>query len=148
MSPVSKLTVKPLLYAIGVLLVALAATGTGWWIDHATAAADLSVQRAAAASANASDQANRTRVRELQAANAAYGTTVSTLQDELRAAQDQVTTIRQQAESAVAAADARAADADHVLKTFMDRYAVQVKQTHCAQALMHVEAVCPAFSGY
>ncbi|MBD9368853.1 hypothetical protein [Xanthomonas sp. XNM01] len=148
MSLVSKLTVKPLLYVAGGLFAALVATATGWWIDHTTAAADLSVQAAAAASANASDQANRTRVRELQAANAGYASTVGALQAELRRAQAQVVTVRRQADQAVAAADARAADADHVLKTFMDRYAVQVKQTHCAQALMHVEAVCPAFSGY
>ncbi|KAF1697987.1 hypothetical protein CSC62_07530 [Pseudoxanthomonas jiangsuensis] len=141
-------TVKPLLYAVGVLLLVIATMAAVWWVQATTSSAALDVSKAAASACNAADTANRARVRELEAANQGWELTTATLQTELKAAQDQLVTVRQQGRAAVAAAEARAADADRTLSTFMARYAAQVKQAHCVQALQHVEAVCPAFSGY
>lgn len=148
MSLIDKLAIKPLLYAIGALLLMTAILAVGWYVHAAKLQADLDVQTVSASSANAAYMTSRTRVAELTAANKGWQATTSTLRDEIKRAQDQLVEVRQQGAEAVAAAEARAADADRTLKTFMDRYAVQVKETACAQALQNVEAVCPAFRGY
>lgn len=148
MSLLDKLAIKPLLYAIGALLVVVAILAVGWYVHATRLQADLDVQTVSASSANAAYMTSRTRVAELTAANAGWQDTAIVLRGELKLAQDQLVTVRQQGQVAVAAAEARAADADRTLKTFMDRYAVQVKETACAQALQNVEAVCPAFQGY
>ena len=148
MSLLDKLAVKPLLYAVAALLVVILAMSGIWYVTAARSAANLSVAEANASSAEAAWKGERTRVSELTAANAGWQDTAATLQGELKLAQDQLVTVRQQGAAAVAAAEAKAADADRTLRTFLDRYAVQVKETACAQALQNVEAVCPAFRGY
>lgn len=145
---IAGLTVKPLLYAVGALLAAIVVMSAAWYISARSAAADLSVAQAAADSANALLRTERTRTSELASANEGWQKTTGVLQAELKAAQDQVADIRQKSDAAVAAAQARAADANKTLKTFMDRYAVQVREPHCASALQQLEAACPAFSGY
>lgn len=148
MSLLAKLTVKPLLYAVAALALTVVVMAGIWWVQAGRASAALDVANAVAESCASSDRANRTRVRELEGANAGWEETTGVLRTELKAAQDQLVKVRAQGAAAVAAAEARAADADRTLASFMDRYAAQVKNTHCAQALQHVEAVCPAFSGY
>ena len=148
MSLLDKLAVKPLLYSVGALLLVVAILAIGWYVHATRLQADLDVQTMSASSASAAYMAGRTRVAELAAANEGWRETTTALQGELKRAQDQLVEVRRQGAAAVAAAEAKAADADRTLKTFMDRYAVQVKETACAQALQNVEAVCPAFRGY
>lgn len=103
---------------------------------------------AAVASVEASRDAFELRAAELATANAEWGRTVDTLQDELKRAQRDVRVLDAQARQAVAAAEARARDADRTLKRFVDQFAVESKRPDCARALANLEAQCPALSGY
>ena len=144
----SVVTMKPLLWVIGVLALVVIALSVCLAVVRANArTAAASYEGAATACASQKEGAN-TRVAELAAANAGYGRTVGVLQAELALAQNQAVTLKQQSDSAVAAAEAREADADQTLKQFMNRYASQARETRCALALTEVEASCPAFSGY
>lgn len=142
------ITVKPLLWMVGVLAIAVAALSVGLVVVRANARAAAATYEGAAAACTAAKEGATTRVAELASANAGYGRTVAVLQAELGAAQGQVVTLKQQADSAIAAAEVREADANRTLKQFMNRYAGQARETRCALALTEVEASCPAFSGY
>ncbi len=148
MSVLDKLTVKPLLYALGACVLVIAALVAVQWVQSARHAAAIAQAEKAAEGWQAQATGSNTRVQELQAANAGYGDTVALLQKELQAAQEQAVVIGQQQSAAVSAAEAATADAERTLKTFMNRYAVQSRKADCALALQQVEAVCPAFSGY
>ncbi len=144
----SALTVKPLLWTIGALVVVVIALSVSLFVTRAAAAADAATYEGAAVACTAEKGGATTRVAELATANAGYSRTVEVLQAELRAAQGQVVTLKQQSDTALAAAEAREADANQTLKQFMNRYAGQARETRCALALTEVEASCPAFSGY
>ena len=148
MSLVDKFAVKPLLYVVGALLLVIAAMAGIWAVTAARSSAALSVSEANASSASAAWEAARTRVGELTAANRGWEKTAGLLQTELKVAQDQLVQLKAQNAEAVAAAEAKAADADRTLSRFMDQAAAQAREPTCAQALQHVEAVCPAFEGY
>lgn len=141
-------TVKPLLWVSGVLVLGLIALSVSLVVLRANARAAAATYEGVTAACTAQKDGATTRVSELVAANAGYGRTVAVLQTELLLAQRQAATLKQQSASAVAAAQAREADADKTLKQFMNRYAGQARETRCALALTEVEASCPAFSGY
>ena len=141
-------TVKPLLWAIGVLALGLIALSVSLVVVRANARAAVATYEGATAACAAQKDGATTRVSELVAANAGYGRTVAVLQTELLLAQKQAATLKQQSANAVAAAQAREADADKTLKQFLNRYAGQARETRCALALTEMEASCPAFSGY
>lgn len=148
MKLLSTLTVKPLLWAIGALVVVVIALSVSLFVTRAAAVAAAARYEGAAVACTAEKSGATTRVSELATANAGYSRTVEVLQAELRAAQGQVVTLKQQSDTALAAAEAREADASQTLKQFMNRYAGQARETRCALALTEVEASCPAFSGY
>lgn len=141
-------TVKPLLWVIGVLALGLIAMSLSLVVVRANARAAAATYEGATAACAAQKDGATARVSELVAANAGYGRTVAVLQTELLLAQKQAATLKQQSAKAVAAAQAREADADKTLKQFMNRYAGQARETRCALALTEMEASCPAFSGY
>lgn len=140
--------VKPLLWVIGVLALGLIALSVSLVVVRANARAAAATYEGDTAACAAQKDGATTRVSELVAANAGYGRTVAVLQTELLLAQKQAATLKQQSANALAAAQAREADADKTLKQFMNRYAGQARETRCALALTEVEASCPAFSGY
>jgi len=144
----SAVTVKPLLYVIGILLL----TVTGLAVALALKSADSEAAAATSEGLLATCAAGRdgavTRVQELVEANAGYGETLATVRSELRLAQQQTVTLRVQSNAALAAAEVREADANKTLAQFMNRYASQARETRCALALTEMEASCPAFSGY
>lgn len=142
------LTTKPLLWAIGILSLVVIALAVCLVVVRANARADAATYEGAAAACTAQKSGATTRVAELASANAGYGRTIAVLQAELLAAQTQVVTLKRQSDGALAAAQAREADANKTLKQFMNRYAGQARETRCALALTEVEASCPAFSGY
>ena len=139
---------KPLLWVIGVLALVVIALSVCLVVVRANARAAAATYEGASATCAAQKDGATTRVEELASANAGYGRTVGVLQAELALAQKQAATLKQQSDSAVAAAEAREADANQTLKQFMNRYAGQARETRCALALTEVEASCPAFSGY
>lgn len=151
MSLLSKFTVKPLLYAVGVLLVIVAGLSVALYAQAAR------VETAQAATATAVAQQSQTaterdawknRSQEVAAANDGWREAVGVLQAELTAAQAALRTLDKQSQQAIASARAEAADADRVLKTFMGKYQAQARAADCARALQTVEAACPAFTGY
>ncbi|MGE8210946.1 MAG: hypothetical protein ACN6RH_15740 [Stenotrophomonas rhizophila] len=142
------LTTKPLLWAIGILSLAVIALAVCLVVVRASARADAATYEGVVAACTAQKSGATTRVAELASANAGYARTVAVLQAELLAAQAQALTLKRQSDGAVAAAQAREADANTTLKQFMNRYAGQARETRCALALTEVEASCPAFSGY
>lgn len=144
----SAITVKPLLWVIGTLALVVIALSVCLVVVRANARATAAAYEGSVTACSAEKEGAVTRVADLAAANAGYGRTVSVLQDELRLAQGQVSTLKQQSDSALAAAKAREEDADRTLKQFMNRYAGQARETRCALALTEMEASCPAFSGY
>lgn len=144
----SVLTVKPLLWVIGILALVLIGLLVCLVVVRANARAAAAAYEGSATACSAEKEGAVTRVAELAAANAGYDRTVAVLQEELRLAQGQVSTLKQQSDSALAAARTREEDADRTLKQFMNRYAGQARETRCALALTEVEASCPAFSGY
>lgn len=144
----SVVAVKPLLWVIGVLALAVVALSVSLVVVRANTRASVASYEGAGAACAAQREGATTRVAELVSANAGYGRAVAVLQAELTLAQKQAATLKQQSDSAVAAAEAREADANRTLKQFMDRYASQARETRCALALTEVEASCPAFSGY
>lgn len=144
----SAITVKPLLWVIGILALVVIALSACLVVVRANARAAAAAYVGSATACSAEKEGALRHAAELLAANAGYGRTVSVLQEELQVAQEQVATIKQQSDSAIAAAKAREDDADRTLKQFMNRYAGQARETRCALALTEVEASCPAFSGY
>ena len=151
MSLVAKLSVKPLLYAIGMLLVVVAGLSTalfvqGGRVDVATAARDTA--RADQRTTVTEREAWKARASEVSAANTAYGVALSQLQAELTRAQEQATRVRAQAAHAQEVAQKETADAERTLHEFVTRYQVQSHVSDCARALDQVEAVCPAFEHY
>lgn len=144
----AKLTVKPLLIAIDVLVLVVAALSVALAVQHYRHAAVLATAQSQASSEQARADAASTRVDELVAANAGYGDTVATLQAALQHEQSQCATVRQQSAKAVATAKAQAADADAALKTFTMRFASAAAAADCAQALNRLEAACPALRSY
>lgn len=144
----SALSTKPLLWVCAGLLTLAVSLAIGLFVTRASARADAAMQNGLIAACTAEREGASARVTELLAANAGYGATVKVLRAELLAAQDQAAVLRAQSDAAVAAAEAREADANKTLKQFMNRYASQAREARCALALTEVEASCPAFSGY
>lgn len=142
------LSVKPLLWAIGVLLAGLVAQHL--WLSGRLALAEAARDTAQArvAALITSRDAFQQRTEELAAANADWGKTVDVLQAELERVQRDLRLLDQQSRQAIAAARAAARDADATLKKFVAQFATESTRPDCARALADLEAKCPALSDY
>jgi type IV secretory pathway TrbL component len=150
-SILAKLTVTPLLYVCGFLLAALVATGAyAAVLDVRLDAAQSAVAAATAerGTARAERDAWKVRAGELTAANAAYGSTVATLQRELSDAQREAARVDAAGRAAVAAAQAAAADAERTLARMAAQFQKQARVPDCARALDALVLACPAMEGY
>lgn len=144
----SKLSVKPLLWAVGLLLVACAGLGGTLAVQQRWYGGQLATVAADRDEARVSAAAWRTRAGELDMANAAHQHANATLQRLLTEARGENTRLQDEGRAAIAAAQAAAAEANRTLDTWMDRYADQVRVGDCASALNAVQQACPAFNGY
>lgn len=144
----AKLTVKPLLCACGLQLAAIVALGGVLWAQDTWHEGRLADMRAQRNGAQSSVDAWRTRAQELEAANFAHQSVNDTLRRLLDEAQGEAVRLQEAGRAAIAAAQAREADANRTLDAWMDRYADQVRAGHCAAALNAVQDACPAFQGY
>ncbi|GGD45744.1 hypothetical protein [Pseudoxanthomonas indica] len=144
----SALSVKPLLIALTICLVALLTSNAGWWVRASVLSSERDVAVADRAVLATSKDAYKVRVGELTAANRVYDAEYSRLAKELQLAQGETARLNAEGDRAVAAAQAKADEADRVLKTFMERYAQQVRVPDCAQALSTIQRLCPALGGY
>lgn len=147
----AKLTVTPLLWACGLLLVAVAALGVrvhmlGADVDAAkagTAAADARANQHVA-ERDAWKRAAQSALQATTRWETAFGTVRQLLADSQREARR----LDEAGRQALAAARAREAEANLALASWMDRYAEQVRVGDCAAALNAVQQACPAFRGY
>lgn len=144
----AKLTVKPLLWACGLQLAAIAALGVAlwaqgvWWEGKvADVGADRDHWKVVA-------EARGVRVAELSAANFAFESVNGTLRRLLDEARGEAARLGEEGREAVAAARAAEADATRTLDVWMARYADQVRIRDCASAWRAVQAHCPAMEGY
>jgi hypothetical protein len=151
MSLLAKLTVKPLLYTLGVLLLVIA----GLVATLHFMQAQVEVANAASASAIARRDAMATErdawkgdAGRALLANADYQGVVKLLQTELTRCQGEARAMEESNHKAVAAARAEADDADRALKQFTRKFQMESRKPTCARALESMEASCPALSDY
>lgn len=147
----AKLTVTPLLWACGLLLVAVAALGVRVHTLGASIDAAQSATQAAGARADqhiAERDAWKHAARTLQGAATKWETAFGTMQTLLKQAQGEARRLDQAGHDAIAAAQAREAEANRALAAWTQRYADQVRVGDCAAALNAVQQACPAFGGY
>ena len=90
----------------------------------------------------------KVRAEELGASVAAHQHANTALSAELKRAQEDAATLRQQDARALAQARAATAEADRTLAAFMSRYHAQIRAPACDRALDQLEAACPALSRY
>ena len=144
-------TVKPLLWAIAILLLVAGGLAIALNVAHADARA-ASAERDAALAERDARTGERDgfaqRVEELAKANLAWSNAAKTLQGELDRAQREGRRLDAENRRAIASARAEAADADRTLKRFVDQFASESRRPACAQALNQLEAACPALSTY
>ncbi|MDH7453578.1 hypothetical protein QF205_10940 [Luteimonas composti] len=147
----AKLTVTPLLWACGLLLVAVAALGVrvhmlGADVDAANGGAAAADARANqhVAERDAWKHAAQSALEATTRWETAFGTARQLLADSQREARR----LDEAGRQALAAARAREAEANRALAGWMDRYAEQVRVGDCAAALNAVQQACPAFGGY
>ncbi len=147
----AKLTVKPLLYAIGVLLLVIA----GLFVRLHFMQAEVDVAMAKSESAMATRDAKVTERDAWKAnaerallANEKYDIVVQVLQAELKLCQGEARVMEESNRKAVATARAEADDADRALKQFTSKFYTESRKPTCARALQAMEASCPALSDY
>lgn len=139
----SRLTVKPLLWACGLQLAALIALGGVLAVQNYRHEASYATLKAEAETTVASRDAWKTRAAELDAANFAHQSVNKTLRRLLSESQGENARLGEEGRAAVAAAEAAKDDADRVLAGWMQRYADQVRMPDCASALSAIEMACP-----
>lgn len=148
---IKALTVKPLLYVIGALLLVIA--GQAVWLSMR--GADMRAAEAETGRMEAQRDAARTERdawklsaesngKASQAANAAVDGLAQTVEDVQAEC-------RRQGEANAAAierARAEARDADRTLQTFTAKFQTESRKPACAQALARLEDACPALRDY
>lgn len=142
------LTVKPLLYAVAILALLVLVLGGCLYVQgnrHDTTVAKLEQQ---ADGWRKDYGVAASKAAELEAANKGWQDTTAAVQAQLAAEQQQCADLSRQGDKAVAAAQAKAADADRTLKSFVDRYAQSVRAPDCAAALNALEGACPLIRAY
>ena len=142
---------KPLLYVIaGLVLLAIGqaayAQHLGMKLDVANAASSSAMSLAR--SYQTEGAAWKLRATELTASVEAHQQAMGTLTGELKRAQEDAVTLREQDARALARARAVLAEANRSLSGFVDRYHAQLRAPACEQALNQLEAACPALSTY
>lgn len=136
-------------------LVVLVASNLAWWgyASHLSsngrvAKADQATAEGARDLAATERDAWKGKARELDIANLAGQKAIAYLQQELKLAQGERRRLLDEGQQAIAEARARALDAEQAHKTFVDRYAKQVRNPDCAGALAVLQTSCPALEGY
>lgn len=133
----------------------LAAGNLAWWgyASHLAGQRDVAVANAGTADKAlegmvVSRDAWKNKVQELEVANLATRTTITYLQEALTQAQGERRRLEAEGQRAIAEARARAQDAELAHKSFVDRYAQQIRNPDCAGALTVLQTSCPALEGY
>jgi hypothetical protein len=148
---VSRLTVTPLLWAIGILLVALAASsGYAYVLRADVVAAQAATAVAIAERDGARLERDTATTRGLEVANSARGweAVAGERLTLLNACQTAAVTIREAGEQAVRNARAAARDAERTLDAFTKRYQVEARRPDCERARHAMAAACPALEDY
>ena len=146
-----KLTVTPLLYACGVLLLAV----LGLTVRLHFVGADLDVAKAQVGTAESQRDAARTerdawkqRAEDAQLANRAADAAIGSLHNALEQQQAQCAANQQANAKAIARARADAADADAALRKFTAQFQTESRKADGGRALAALERACPLMRGY
>lgn len=151
MSLLSRLTVTPLLYACGALLVLALGLGVALKMERAdtrAAEADTATAVAQRDSAVTERDAWKADAIAATAANAAWEKTALALQAEMQRQQEEARLSEAANQQAIAAARAAYLDADRTLDKFVRQFQTESRKPQCAQALAAMEAACPALRNY
>jgi hypothetical protein len=151
MSILGKLSVKPLLYVIVVLLLAIG----GLWLrlamvgaERDTAQAQVSAAQSKVESVTTERDAWKNAAQGNLQANSAANNAIDTLKGLLDQQQQQCSAMRTANDKAVANARAQAQDADNALRLFTAKFQTESRKPDCAQALKAMEGACPALRDY
>ena len=145
------LTVKPLLYLVGLLCLAVVALGTRGCVQSANARTD------AAKLETADELVGRVRTErdawkhqaESNAANAnTCATSLQVLSDEYKRQARDHATLDAQRQAAITAAQAAEQDASRTLARFTAQFQAESRRPDCGAALAAVGRSCPALEGY
>lgn len=151
MSILSKLTVTPLLYTSGALLLACIGLGVALHVKSSTLeAAEAQVGQVAAERDALATERDAWKLESAQCveANEAYADVVGTLHGELQLAQGERRRLEAEGQAAIAAARADARDAERTLQRMAAQFQAQSRAPDCAAATARVAQACPAFEGY
>lgn len=140
----TKLSVKPLLWACCLLLAACAALGGRLYV----AGADVTAAEARVGLRTTERDAWKQAAEASQIAAGKWQQAFAQVQQRLREAQAEAHRLDEAGQAAIAAAQAREAEANRALASWTQRYADQVRVGDCAAALNAVQHACPAFQGY
>lgn len=151
MSLLSRLTVTPLLYACGFLVLVNIGLAVALQLkagDVATAEAATETAEAKRNTAQTERESWKRRAGELGTANRVYGLEMKGLQGELALCQGENQRMGQEGQTAIARAQADARDADRTLAAFTAKFQIESRKPQCAAALRELDAACPALEGY
>lgn len=151
MSILSRLTVTPLLYACGALLLVCLGMGAALKLQATKlelANAQLDVLTAGLLTAHTERDAWKQAAQGGAEANRAATASIESLKATLVSQQREIRRISAEGEHAVATAQADAADADRTLKLFTAKFQTESRKPDCARALDAMQAACPALEGY
>lgn len=151
MSILSRLTVTPLLYACGALILLALGLGIALKVERADSRAAKAETATAVAQRDAvatERDAWKASADSATTANAAWEKTAQDLQAEIQRQQDEARRSEAANQQAIAAARAAYLDADHALDRFTKQFQTESRKPHCAQALAAMEAACPALRNY
>lgn len=151
MNIISKLTVTPLLYACGALLLVCLGLGVSLKLEAgkvrtAQAQRDTAQQRVVAVIAER--DAWKHTAQSAAEANTAATDAIGSLRTTLAAQQQACGTVIAENQKALNAARNDAADADRTLKTFTRKFQTESRKPDCTRALSALEAACPALRDY
>ena len=151
MSFLAKVTVTPLLYACGALLVALLAAGVYAAVLNSrldTAHAEKGAAESSRDAAITAREAWKQRAAEGVDAIAAHKAVTAAMRAEIERAQGEAKRRDAAARKSVAAAQAEAQDADRTLARMAAQFQAQARQPDCTRALAAVAIACPNMKGY
>lgn len=147
----AKLTVTPLLYTIGVLLLVVAGLSLKLaFLDNAldTATAQKTSAEETAKRVSTERDAWKAKANAAAEANDSCTHGIESLTLTLDRQQKACRATQAANQQAIAAARAEAADADAALKQFIGQFRQQTPDTTCGRALAALDAACPALEDY
>ena len=145
---IGKLTVTPLLYLSGFLIVCNVVSLVTSYIKIKGLEADVSICETKQEALQEALDREVSKVALAVEANKAHEDVNARLTTLLSEQQASCQRVLEQGEKAVQQAKAARAESDRALAMWTSRYAAQIRETDCADALKKLDSMCPALRGY